>query len=135
VSNLLGLTVAEHDNGVWCKAQQADVFALRVHGAGAAAAAAVAAVAAAACRCTSGCSCEARKDIDALHSLHQSTIYLVRLLVTQSEECEISVTLSDKTRSDGHKFKVCRVVDQQLPGMHTSPDQAIAQAYMHCICK
>jgi len=31
----------------------------------------------------------------------------VRLLVSQAKECEITVTLSDKTRSDGHKFKVC----------------------------
>ena len=58
------------------------------------------------CRCTSGCTCEARKDVDALHELRQSTIFLVRLLVSQAEECEISVTLSDKTRSEGHKFKV-----------------------------
>jgi hypothetical protein len=82
-----------------------------------------AAAAAADCRCTSGCSCEPRKDIDALHSLHQSTIYLVRLLVTQSEECEISITLSDKTRSEGHKFKVCgtaTIVTMQ-PGQGTMP--------------
>lgn len=44
--------------------------------------------------------------MDALHELRQSTIFLVRLLVSQAEECEISVTLSDKTRSDSHKFKV-----------------------------
>lgn len=42
-----------------------------------------------------------------MHELKQSTIYLVRLLVSQAEECEISVTVSKKTRSDGHKFKVC----------------------------
>jgi hypothetical protein len=77
--------------------------------------------AAAACRCTSGCSCQPQKDIDALHSLHQSTIYLVRLLVTQAEECEISVTISDKTRSDGHKFKVCCTASMLL-GMHTVTD-------------
>lgn len=58
------------------------------------------------CRCSSGCTCEPRRDVDALHALRQSTIYLVRLLVSQSEECEISVTVSGRTRSSGHKFKV-----------------------------
>jgi hypothetical protein len=37
-------------------------------------------------------------------------MYLVRLLVSQAKECEITVTLSDKTRSDGHKFKVCTLL-------------------------
>lgn len=33
--------------------------------------------------CLSGCQCEPEADVDALHALRQSTIYLVRLLVTQ----------------------------------------------------
>lgn len=61
-------------------------------------------------RCTSGCSCEPKPKVDALHSLRQSTIYLVRLLVSQAERCEISITLLEETRSKKHKFKVsCRL--------------------------
>jgi hypothetical protein len=41
-----------------------------------------------------------------LHSLRQSTIYLVRLLVSQAERCEISVTLLQDSSSGAHKFKV-----------------------------
>jgi len=33
--------------------------------------------------CVAGCECEPERDVDALHGLHQSTIFLVRLLVTQ----------------------------------------------------
>eukprot|EP00882_Tetradesmus_deserticola_P030608 GHRQ01034452.1.p1 GENE.GHRQ01034452.1~~GHRQ01034452.1.p1 ORF type:complete len:159 (-),score=47.65 GHRQ01034452.1:129-605(-) len=60
------------------------------------------------CRCTSGCSCEPKPAVDALHSLKQSTIYLVRLLVSQAQRCEISVTLLHNTSSSSgqHKFKV-----------------------------
>jgi hypothetical protein len=63
-----------------------------------------------ACRCTSGCSCEPKPRVDALHGLRQSTIYLVRLLVSQAQRCEISVTLLQDSSSGQHKFKVgCRV--------------------------
>jgi hypothetical protein len=44
--------------------------------------------------------------VDALHGLRQSTIYLVRLLVSQAERCEISVTLLQDSSSGQHKFKV-----------------------------
>jgi hypothetical protein len=59
-----------------------------------------------ACRCTSGCSCEPKPRVDALHALRQSTIFLVRLLVSQAERCEISVTLLNDSSSGQHKFKV-----------------------------
>eukprot|EP00879_Flechtneria_rotunda_P016086 GHRR01016827.1.p1 GENE.GHRR01016827.1~~GHRR01016827.1.p1 ORF type:complete len:534 (+),score=145.77 GHRR01016827.1:354-1955(+) len=56
--------------------------------------------------CTSGCTCEAKPEVDALHSLHQSTVYLVRLLVSQAPKCQITITVLDRTRSEQHKFKV-----------------------------
>eukprot|EP00775_Hariotina_reticulata_P008835 gene8835-9014_t len=55
--------------------------------------------------CTSGCTCEPNMEVDALHSLRQSTIYLTRLLVTQAEQCEITITVLESTSSGKHKFK------------------------------
>lgn len=68
------------------------------------------------CRCTSGCTCEPKLEVDALHSLRQSTIFLVRLLVSQSERCEVTVTLLENTRSGKHKFKVSGIMMNEYIG-------------------
>ncbi len=57
----------------------------------------------------SGCTCEAEEKVDGLHDSPTSTIFLVRLLVTQHPDCVIGVKLLDETSSGEHKFKVCKL--------------------------
>ncbi|KAF6266240.1 hypothetical protein COO60DRAFT_1632898 [Scenedesmus sp. NREL 46B-D3] len=66
--------------------------------------------------CTAGCSCEPKPQVDALHALPQSTIYLVRLLVSQAARCEISVTLLQDSSSGQHKFKVSGIMMNEYTG-------------------
>lgn len=58
------------------------------------------------CRCLEGCTCAVEDNVDALHNLRQSTIFLVRLLVSQHPRCVIGITVLEETSSGEHKFKV-----------------------------
>eukprot|EP00775_Hariotina_reticulata_P005681 gene5681-5919_t len=55
--------------------------------------------------CKSGCSCQPQQ-ADGHHTLRQSTVFLVRLLPTESPDCIIAVELLKNTTSGKHKFKV-----------------------------
>ncbi|GLC64085.1 hypothetical protein PLESTF_000116500 [Pleodorina starrii] len=60
-------------------------------------------------RCTSGCNCK-DAEVDAHIPEHGSGTYQMRLMVSQSEACELTTTVSERTSSGQHKFKVSGVV-------------------------
>jgi hypothetical protein len=69
--------------------------------------------------CRSGCTCEpAEQEVDAHHEIKTSTVYLARVLATQSPACEIAVTVLEKSSSPGseHKFKVSGVMMNEYTG-------------------
>ncbi len=67
-------------------------------------------------RCLSGCECEAIPKLDAHHEMPTSTIYLARLLVTESKECVVGVTVLEGTSSGEFKFKISGVMMNEYLG-------------------
>jgi hypothetical protein len=69
--------------------------------------------------CRSGCTCDPpEQEVDAHHAIRTSTVYLVRVLASQSAACEIAVTVLDRSSSPGgeHKFKVSGVMMNEYTG-------------------
>ena len=65
--------------------------------------------------CTSGCKC-GDKDIDAHHTDHVSQTYLSSLRVSQHPNCTVTITISNRTSSGGHKFKMNAIMVSDVAG-------------------
>ncbi len=50
------------------------------------------------------------------HKVHQSTVYLHRVQPSQSDNCELTVTVLAATISAGHKFKITGVMANEFTG-------------------
>eukprot|EP00877_Chromochloris_zofingiensis_P007869 jgi/Chrzof1/3335/Cz12g21090.t1 len=66
--------------------------------------------------CLEGCTCAVEDNVDALHNLRQSTIFLVRLLVSQHPRCVIGITVLEETSSGEHKFKISGIMMNEYTG-------------------
>ncbi|GIL91193.1 hypothetical protein Vretimale_18816 [Volvox reticuliferus] len=69
--------------------------------------------------CTSGCWCDT-VEVDAHITEHWSQMYQTRLVATQSDSCEVTLTVLPKTSSGEHKFKVSGAIiseDQSAANM------------------
>ena len=69
--------------------------------------------------CTSGCKC-GDKDIDAHHTDHVSQTYLSSLRVSQHPNCTVTITISNRTSSGEHKFKMIAIMVSDVAGRDPS---------------
>ena len=65
--------------------------------------------------CTSGCKC-GDKDIDAHHTDHVSQTYLSSLRVSQHPNCTVTISISNRTSSGEHKFKLNAIMVSDVAG-------------------
>jgi uncharacterized membrane protein YgcG len=69
--------------------------------------------------CRAGCTCDPpEQEVDAHHEIKTSTVYLTRILASQSPACEIAITILEKSSSPNseHKFKVSGVMMNEYTG-------------------
>lgn len=67
-------------------------------------------------KCTSGCTCDESK-FDGHHEERNSQLNIHKIMVSQSQECVIVVTVLGETSSGDHKVKVAGMVVSEVAGV------------------